>query len=36
MVEIVNIVAGGDLNNEVDLEAVKSELSDAEGLSIFG
>jgi len=33
MVEIVNIVAGGDLNRELDLETVKSELSNTEGVS---
>lgn len=33
MVEIVNIVAGGDLNRELDLEAIKSELPSNERLS---
>lgn len=33
MVEIVNIVAGGDLNRELDLEAVKSELSNIQWAS---
>jgi transcription initiation factor TFIID TATA-box-binding protein len=33
MVEMVNIVAGGDLNRELNLEAIKSELSSNETLS---
>jgi transcription initiation factor TFIID TATA-box-binding protein len=33
MVEIVNIVAGGDLNRELDLEGLKSELASSETLS---
>lgn len=33
MAEIVNIVAGGDLNCEVDLEAIQSDISTIQGVS---